>query len=359
MRNIQSATKGIASLFLLVASLVSSQAQEKVPTERKAQRIQDGASDPAGTSATSTPAAQLVLSGSKDNTSAKAQVGVALGDFVVQVKGNIPVSGTDSTANIADLSGLSAKATADIGVTYVLWNPKPKDATTADNVQRDACARFLIDTGKAADRSAALQMMSLPDPKFFCTFTNLPKGSSYRSIFNESIDWGTPVLVSARYTGDHEQYKYAVAPAFASQTKSATSYGLSAAAGVIAKPGLLQLDYQYASTYSAQPSSQVCVPVSGSSATTCQTIATAAPKRKITSTLALESRFFFGRNVGLAPKVSGDLRGKVASFEVPVYLLHDKTGGLNGGATFGWRSDTKEFTAGVFVGDILTLLSSK
>ena len=43
--------------------------------------------------------------------------------------------------------------------------------------------------------------------------------------------------------------------------------------------------------------------------------------------------------------------------EVPIYFLQAKSGGLTGGVTLGWRSDTKAFTASAFVGPVLKLLT--
>lgn len=73
--------------------------------------------------------------------------------------------------------------------------------------------------------------------------------------------------------------------------------------------------------------------------------------------LGFELKQFFGANFAVAPKVYVDVTDQILGIEVPLYILQDKKGGLTGGVTPGWRSDTKAFTASAFVGPVLTLIT--
>ena len=76
-----------------------------------------------------------------------------------------------------------------------------------------------------------------------------------------------------------------------------------------------------------------------------------------TNRLSFEAKQFVGTKFAVAPKLNWSVDESVVGVEFPIYLLQAKDGGLTGGVTLGWRSDTKAFTASAFVGPVLKLIA--
>jgi hypothetical protein len=101
---------------------------------------------------------------------------------------------------------------------------------------------------------------------------------------------------------------------------------------------------------------ELCQPLDGTAALTCDTAILGAPSRRTLNLLDVEWRRFFPRgNIAINPSIAHDFSEEVTAIDVPFYFLSLSTGGLAGGARASWRSDTKEFAVGVFVGTALGL----
>ena len=138
-----------------------------------------------------------------------------------------------------------------------------------------------------------------------------------------------------------------------------TSRSISAVAGVAFKTNTVTtFTYAHDVVYTAGDTADVCSPVAAGGSLKCNQAVIGAPTGpERTSRVSFEVKQFFGAHFALAPKVNWDVGNSVAGVEIPIYLLQAKDGGLTGGVTLGWRSDTKAFTASAFVGPVLKLFS--
>jgi hypothetical protein len=55
-------------------------------------------------------------------------------------------------------------------------------------------------------------------------------------------------------------------------------------------------------------------------------------------------------------RVEHDFESDVTAVTIPLYLFKEKDGGFTGGLQLGWRSDTDETVAGVFVSKAFSFL---
>ena len=70
--------------------------------------------------------------------------------------------------------------------------------------------------------------------------------------------------------------------------------------------------------------------------------------------LRVELRHIFGA-WGVGPMISWDEHDDVFGVQLPIYFLANSDGTLNGGFRLGWRDDTDDLTASVFISKPLSL----
>ncbi|MRW88586.1 hypothetical protein GJ699_01145 [Duganella sp. FT80W] len=92
----------------------------------------------------------------------------------------------------------------------------------------------------------------------------------------------------------------------------------------------------------------------GATSLTCVSGALGAPVRQTKKLLALDARREFG-SVAVGLTITHDFEQPATSVELPLYLIRNSDGKLNGGLKFGYRSDTKEYGAGVFIGSTFAI----
>lgn len=101
---------------------------------------------------------------------------------------------------------------------------------------------------------------------------------------------------------------------------------------------------------------QLCRPLENVSALRCDNAVLGPPVQKETAGVTVELRRFSANNIAINPSVQRVFMGKPHwSVDVPTYFIKDSTGTAIGGVRFGWRSDTQELTAVIFVGAALSL----
>lgn len=335
--------------LLVFASTALSAAAQDVTTGQKAFIVQQGAFDPSQTSPISSPSAQLTLEGTRENAIAKARLGVQVKDFTLEAKLSGPIGKEATEATLVDLDGLANKASFDFGLTWAIWNPSA-DALALTNV----CIDYLV---KKQGKTAAEADELVKTNKFDCKMTNFPRGSSYRAKFASQVDWGVPKFVTARFKVGRQKFNFTTPGTFVDTSDTLNSYAVTGGAGVLTDTaGLLHASYQYQSDYELKTAEQICSPIADSTSTRCREISIGRPTRKIRNLLQFEVRKYFSDSFALNPKVTYDLRGEAWSVRLPLFLFQSKEGGLNGGISVGWRSDTKAFAISAFVGDVLGLM---
>jgi hypothetical protein len=115
---------------------------------------------------------------------------------------------------------------------------------------------------------------------------------------------------------------------------------------------------KYLRMFKSAEETQLCKPVAvAGTPPECITGANGKPTKSNSTVIEVEARKLFpfgaageGSKIAIAPMVRYDVDKKDYSIEVPVFLAPNKEGRLDGGIRFGYRSDTKDFGIGLFVG---------
>lgn len=319
--------------------------------------------NPSIESAISSPAPQLNFEGSKDNGRVTGRIGLSHGAWSADVILSSPIGAKATEATLVDLNGLANSGTFDFGVKWTKWNPHGDPI-----LQKQACIEYLIDSKRAKDpKDAEAMMRTSPDgtaPKFVCALSALPEGtpdrpddSSYREKFNSVTDYGTPLFLESRFKVGREEFKFAESPAFLDKKQVRNGYSGSLAFGALLEQSiLLSAGYRYEQSFTAAAESQVCSPLEESTSLRCRGIGLGPPTKKVQSITEFQLRRLW-TEFGLNPKIAYDFRKEVFAVQVPIYFFKNKDQGLNGGVSFGWRSDADEFVVRAFIGEALTLIS--
>lgn len=135
-------------------------------------------------------------------------------------------------------------------------------------------------------------------------------------------------------------------------------YALSASFGWIGRSSRLSLRGRYEMRFKDGKKARQCQPFSGTDGNAgleaCEELPFGAPSESEAFVVNTELRWFFTK-WALSPIVSYDLEEEVLGLQLPVYLIRDSNGDLTGGFRLGWRDDTNDFVASVFVSKPLSL----
>lgn len=118
---------------------------------------------------------------------------------------------------------------------------------------------------------------------------------------------------------------------------------------------LLTLAAEHQDAYEASDAAILCPTATG--VVTCVNGPIGAPQKVRKDIVSAEYRRAF-KGFSAATVLQYDVNNDVSAVEVPIYLVRDKDGDLNGGVKLGWRSDTGDVTAGVFIGTAFGLGAS-
>jgi hypothetical protein len=154
------------------------------------------------------------------------------------------------------------------------------------------------------------------------------------------------------------KYDYIQPARLEKESRSRTPWSLGAYVGYTPAEldVIFSIDAKYQKAYEEGDQGVLCpVPGDGATSVPCVSGAIGEPARVSKKLLAFDVRRDFGfAAAGLT--VTHEFVKGATSVELPVYLLKGTDGALNGGIKFGWRSDTKEYGAGVFVGTTFDIL---
>lgn len=136
-----------------------------------------------------------------------------------------------------------------------------------------------------------------------------------------------------------EKYSQSLAPYIAYSSPSSVLY-------------IAKFDYQRG--YKEADAKMMC-PQAQTFPVTCANGAAGAPKEQIKRIFTLTTRFFVASSASAEVNLSYDRTSRVKGIDVPVYFLQSKDikdsfTPYNAGLRFGWRSDTKDPSIGIFVG---------
>jgi hypothetical protein len=307
-------------------------------------------------SSASVKAAPVIsLEGTTDDKLVRAQVGVQHRGFTFTAgaKANVGDDPSKSTA-LADLDGLRNKTTGELGLLWSRW--LAGYSGDVNTVLDPVCARYAKATGRTEGPAAG---------QFRCRlgWFRTDRSPAGQAAYNELVAALTPgKIVFAGVNGSiaPESFAFISADTFAEQpAQKHTSRSFSVVAGVAFETNTVTtLSYAHEVAYEAGDEADVCSPSASGGSLKCVQAAVGPPgDPRRTNRLSFEVKQFLGTNVAFAPKFNWDVDESVVGVELPIYFLQAKDGGLTGGVTLGWRSDTKAFTASAFVGPVLKLIT--
>jgi hypothetical protein len=167
----------------------------------------------------------------------------------------------------------------------------------------------------------------------------------------------TPWLVGGEVGIERAGYEFLESGTLAARSENHQNWSIGARLGHYSPVyGFLIGSYSYHRGHiAAGLPADVCVPIDGTAALRCESSVIGEPGPTKLSVAGVEVRKFFASPVAIAPSVRHDFVNDVTAVDVPMYFLRSGAS-LTGGVRVGWRSDTDEATAVVFVGTAISLL---
>jgi hypothetical protein len=305
----------------------------------------------ANLSSTVNAAPVISLEGTQDDKTAKAQIGFQYGALAITVGATAKVGDGDAPTALADLNGLRNKTTGQFGLLWSRW--RNGIAGDVNQILAPVCDHYAEVTGRTEGT----------DFKCRLGWFKRERTEAGRAAYEELIEKLTPgqiFFAGVNATIAPERFTFVGADDLTARPpETHTSWSAGGVAGVVfATNTVAAVSYTREAAFSPGDKAQVCSPVGSAGALKCTDQVVGAPgDPERTNRLSFELKQFFGTNFAVAPKINADATDGIVGIELPIYILQDKKGGLTGGVTLGWRSDTKAFTASAFVGPVLTLIT--
>lgn len=121
-------------------------------------------------------------------------------------------------------------------------------------------------------------------------------------------------------------------------------------------PLLVTFGVEYQEAFSPSGTQTVCPPSDGINPVTCTTGVFGEPISSERLLLSLDGRFKI-LDKGISLRVTHDLENSATGIDLPIFLIPDREGNLNGGVRLGWTNveDDNDFSVGLFVGSSFSL----
>ncbi len=120
---------------------------------------------------------------------------------------------------------------------------------------------------------------------------------------------------------------------------------------VVSPMPFVAINYSYQESHVSQGKRQICAPFGPPGALACDNFVVGAPEYQRKQLVQLELRKYFPKaTAAIGLRLTRDIENSVTGIELPLWIIRDDTGLLNGGLAAGWRSDTKAWTLSAFVG---------
>jgi hypothetical protein len=371
-----------------------------------------GMSKPSYGSALGVELPSVTFTSTKDTKQGTAQANVKDGGFAFQVGASAPLSGTDSISQPLSLDGLGNSAVVTGSVLYSsvirltprevgdsikkLWDSINKlsdsfraleanrklDSITKGSANPDEVKKYDSLKGKtylqidSMDRTLktandTLARTFLNDLTDFSlgNLTALAKNDAvakkYLDLLHDLSPEPIPWAITIKAKTAQRSLSY-FGNSFAKHDTNFYDYGLQAGIGIFIPciGSSLWASYEHSKIMNATASSTFLQPLGTGFLQKVGALGNYGALAQ-TNRYLLEGRTYLGGpfeyKVGLDPQfgilfqTSGALK-KITSFELPVYYLQAKGGGLNGGIDFAWRSDQSGPQVTLFIGIVMDVL---
>jgi hypothetical protein len=148
----------------------------------------------------------------------------------------------------------------------------------------------------------------------------------------------------------HFDYREPATLTEASQGRTGTSFSAGAALKLVNVAG--RLAYRRESSYRGAREQQVCVPATfgPTGTTTCSNMVVGGPAHATKDVVEGEIRGSWEGAGAIRLHVAHDFTSSTTGVDLPVYVIPNVSGSLAGGVRLGYRTDTKRWSAAMFVG---------
>jgi hypothetical protein len=292
-------------------------------------------------------AAKLTFEGSSKDKVATGQVGFLLGDFALTLAASAPINSDTGAATLADLDGLKSKANGSVKLLWQHWSINDVGPALAE-----ACGDYAAAAGKNVK---AIECGILALKK-----NTTPEGREALSNILERVKPGTLYFLGGGGKVAPEKFDFVGKSDLTGASERHISWSASAYTGLLLSSGvMLAGTYTREVAYRPGDKSQICRPAALPGALECGDEVIGGPgAAHRTNQVSVEIRTFFGDSFAISPRGTYDVAKKATGLALPLYFMKAAEGGIRGGITIGWRSDTKAVTASVSVGQVLGLVTN-
>lgn len=168
---------------------------------------------------------------------------------------------------------------------------------------------------------------------------------------NNTTSVGSYVALSGTFS--QPTFAYRDTAALARRSAGHTAYAISAGGGYRWASAALLGAVRWEQSYHARATENVCTPASfGPDGTqSCANMVLGPPSRSERAIASISAAWSIGGSAAARLTVSQDVRHGVTGIDLPVWILTNPAGGLAGGVRFGYRTDARQMTIGLFVSE--------
>jgi hypothetical protein len=290
----------------------------------------------------------------------------------LSITAQTPVGQGQDYQNVATLDGLS-KSTS-IGFQYNLLKIRStSQATTQSTPYYQNTCHALLHEIAAADPNAKIQKIWYEENA--CNAGNLADLVSTDAALGDLKPTLAAAVETLRQTGipiidsvwflstngkvGYEQHSFFDGTSLAKSTLDRTPWQVGLAGTYVFHGGVssVTLSYNYQRSYEdggKDGKMQTLCPTTGTTVLKCVAGYINPPLRQDKDLFALDYRYIsppgtFPIPIGIDPGVTYDANSGAYGFQLPIYVIADKSKNLTGGLRYDWTSDKHESVVGIFV----------
>ncbi len=325
------------------------------------QRAQTTLRDPSLTSPARMTDLQAILAATRTDTRAEIEIGVELAEdaskdreFRASFKLGGPVSKDDKEPELATLEGLANQASLSAGLRWVLHTPEAIRRATTQRIEdlADAQIRDLLEKAWLAENPGKSKD-GVPDALSTDDISPQGRRKVLRQIIGDNPK-GTWFFSGEATYAAPTTFKFTKAETLERLEEEHDGWTAAVSGSwlpVVSPMPFVGFNYRYEDSHKPQDKRQICSPFGTTGALACDNLVIGAPAALRKHLAQLEFRRFFPKaTAGIGLRVTHDIENSVTGAELPVWVLRDGAGLLNGGVAVGWRSDTEAWTFSAFVG---------
>lgn len=328
----------VAVLFLFAADRVAAQPTAPSTNKEKAGQTATAPSTETFLGLAGPQAVQFVVDATEKNKNGTVSFGWQTGEHNTQLSFSGPIDESGEAAPLS-LLGLPPGASAKFGYSR-LWTRGPNP----------------LEQQQIFDLCKKHNLWPPTDDKP-CKLTTIPPEDA--AVYAYLQHMHDPVwLIGGDATMARAKFSYLDPATLVAASEQHQGWSASARVGRFTPAfGFLVGSYTYKRSFKpGSAPSELCSPLDDHPGSLkCRSVVLGAPTEVTRSIASVELRHFFKEALATTPSVQYDFKNDVTGIDVPVYFIGKGTNAV-GGVRFGWRSDTEELSAVVFIGAAVGLL---